>query len=276
MTTQRAPKDSTGATAQPPRILVVDDEAHIRSSLSQALLLSGYQVEVAEDGEEVLDRLTADSYDLMLLDLHMPGVDGLTVMRRARAVRPELLVVILTGYADLPSAILAVQSEAVDYLRKPTGLGQIITAVGRALHARDDRVQQQRLLQTLAHAAEVLRGAPTTQPEPVASASLVRVGLVALDAAGRRVYLVDDDDVRPVVLTENETAVLAALMAQPDQVVSCRHLAYRTFGQELDQYAAESVIRPVIFRLRQKLETSPKQPRLIRTARGSGYFFAAG
>jgi DNA-binding response OmpR family regulator len=215
MTIQQAPKDSAGATAQPPRILIVDDEAQIRSNLTRAFQLSGYRVAEAENGEEALVKLSEEACDLMLLDLRMPEMDGLAVMRRAHVICPELPIIVLTGHADFASAVVAVQTEAADYLRKPAGLDQILSAVGRVLQEREDRAQRQRLLGTLMHTAEVLRGAPPAPPEPLQMEQLMEAGPVALHVAWQRVYLTDGDDVRSVELTDKETAILAFLLARP-------------------------------------------------------------
>ncbi|MBM4459214.1 MAG: response regulator transcription factor [Chloroflexi bacterium] len=273
MTNQRNLNEPVAPTLSP-RILIVDDEAQIRTSLARALQLSGYRVAVAEDGAEALVKLAEEACDLMLLDLRMPEVDGLAVMRRAHVICPELPIIVLTGHADLASAVVAVQTEAADYLRKPASLDDILSAVGRALQAREARAQRLSVLETLARTAEVLRGAPAAQSEPLQMESLLQAGPVALHVAWQRVYLTDGDNVRSVELTDTETAILAFLLARPGQVVSCRRLALHVFDQEMDQYAAENLIRPLIFRLRRKIEATPQQPRLIRTARGVGYFFA--
>jgi two-component system KDP operon response regulator KdpE len=274
MTSQQASIEATTSRVNSHRILIVDDEANIRSSFGQALFLSGYDVDVAEGGSDALSKLTIGRYDLLLLDLQMPDLDGLTVLRSAHAAHPDLMIMILTGHPDLQSAIAALRSEAVDYLRKPVGAGQLIASVRCAFQEREQRLQQRKLMQSLLKAGDVLRTVPTA-PNPVRPESLVRVGPLAMNKAEQRAYLADGDTVRPLDLATNEILILMTLSEQPGRIVSCRRLAYRILGQEVDQCTAANMVRPLIFRLRRKLEPSSKQPRLIRTARG-GYFLTTG
>ena len=119
---------------QPARVLVVDDELLIRSGLAQALSLSGYAADVADCGEQALAKLALASYDVMVLDLQMPGIHGVEVMHRAHAMWPQLSIIILTGHATLGSAISAVKSEAADYLLKPVSVHQVIETITRVHH----------------------------------------------------------------------------------------------------------------------------------------------
>ena len=149
------------------RLLIVDDEPNIRSSLARALSLLGYFVEEAGSGQEALALLEHTTPDLMVLDMHMPGLDGVEVMHRARQMHPELSIIILTGYATLENAIAAVKLTAADYLRKPASTREIANAVTRTLEKRAKQLRQQRLHQTLREALDVLRQAKTLPNSPV-------------------------------------------------------------------------------------------------------------
>jgi excisionase family DNA binding protein len=116
-----------------PRILVVDDEASIRELLTRTLALTEYDVEAVADGNTGLERLRLGSYDLLIADLRMPGMDGLTLIREARRLHPELRVIIITGYSSESSAIEAVNLAVVGYLVKPFRVPQVLAAVARAL-----------------------------------------------------------------------------------------------------------------------------------------------
>ena len=262
---------------QPARVLVVDDELLIRSGLAQALSLSGYAADVADCGEEALAKLASTSYDVMILDLHMPGIHGVEVMHRAQAMWPQLSIIILTGHATLESAISAVKSGAADYLLKPASVHQVIEAVTRVLRERAGERLQRRLVDTITQAAEKLLQieldpAPVDPPKspPV---QLLHAHPLTLDVQRQTVVVEDEDQTRTASLTRSEAAVLAILVAQPDQVFSCRYLAHRAMDYDLDEAVARKVIRPIVFRLRRKIETDLRQPRSIRTIRGSGYFF---
>ena len=115
------------------RILVVDDEESIRELLSKTLALADYEVDLAPDGRTALDRLRLISYDLLITDLRMPGVDGLTVIREARRLKAELPVIIITGYSSEASAIEAINLGVQGYLTKPFRVPRVLAAAAKAL-----------------------------------------------------------------------------------------------------------------------------------------------
>ena len=123
----------SAAPAGRPRILVVDDEASIRDLLSKTLALAEYDVDLAPDGRSALDRLRITPYDLLITDLKMPGVDGLTVIREGRRLRPDIPVIIITGYSTEASAIEAVNLGVSGYLTKPFRVPRVLAAAAKAL-----------------------------------------------------------------------------------------------------------------------------------------------
>jgi excisionase family DNA binding protein len=116
-----------------PRVLVVDDEEGIRDLLSKTLALADYEVDLAHDGRTALDRLRLIQYDLLITDLRMPGVDGLTVIREARRLKAELPVIIITGYSSEASAIEAINLGVQGYLTKPFRVPRVLAAASKAL-----------------------------------------------------------------------------------------------------------------------------------------------
>lgn len=116
-----------------PRILVVDDEASIREVLSKTLALAEYDVDIANDGQSALERLRAAEYDLLITDLKMPGVDGLTVIREVRRSNPDMPIIIVTGYSTESSAIEAINLGVSGYLTKPFRVPRILAAAAKAL-----------------------------------------------------------------------------------------------------------------------------------------------
>lgn len=116
-----------------PRVLVVDDEPSIRELLTRTLALTEYEVEAVADGRTGLERLRLGPYDLLIADLRMPVMDGLTLIREARRLQPTLPVIIITGYSSEQSAIDAVNLGVVGYLVKPFRVPQVLSAVSRAL-----------------------------------------------------------------------------------------------------------------------------------------------
>jgi excisionase family DNA binding protein len=116
-----------------PRVLVVDDEASIRDLLAKTLALAEYDVDVAPDGRSALERMRMYPYDLLIADLKMPGMDGLTVIREAKRYKADLPVIIITGFSTESSAIEAVNLGVSGYLTKPFRVPQVLAAAAKAL-----------------------------------------------------------------------------------------------------------------------------------------------
>jgi excisionase family DNA binding protein len=126
---------SRGIVAPPerPRVLIVDDEATIRDLLSKTLALAEYDVDLASDGRTALERLRIIPYDLLITDLKMPGVDGLSVIREARRLKADIPVIIITGFSTEASAIEAVNLGVSGYLTKPFRVPRVLAAAAKAL-----------------------------------------------------------------------------------------------------------------------------------------------
>jgi len=134
-TEQRPAAPSAPMRSARQRVLVVDDEASIRDLLSKTLALAEYDVDTAPDGTSALDRLRAVSYDLLIADLKMPGMDGLTLIRQAKRIKADLPVIIITGFSTESSAIEAVNLGVAGYLTKPFRVPQVLAAASKALGA---------------------------------------------------------------------------------------------------------------------------------------------
>src|SRR3954464_13362868 len=124
-------RPATGSTR--PRVLVVDDEASIRDLLSKTLALAEYDVDVSPDGRSALERMRMYPYDLLIADLKMPGMDGLTVIREAKRYKADLPVIIITGFSTESSAIEAVNLGVSGYHTKPFRVPQVLNAAAKAL-----------------------------------------------------------------------------------------------------------------------------------------------
>ena len=127
------PSAGPAAGTARPRVLVVDDEASIRDLLSKTLALAEYDVDVAPDGRSALERMRMYPYDLLIADLKMPGMDGLTVIREAKHYKGDLPVIIITGFSTESSAIEAVNLGVAGYLTKPFRVPQVLAAAAKAL-----------------------------------------------------------------------------------------------------------------------------------------------
>jgi len=235
------------------RVLVVDDEPDIRSTLSRFLGLLGYDATEAASGEEALEMLNRDYYDVAVVDLRLPGIDGVQVMQRAGKLRPEMAVILLTGYATLESAIAAIGGQAVGYLRKPVSVHTIADAVAMAM-------------------AQPRRLARHRAPRPE---SLMQAGSLTLDRRRRLVVVTGNPDEHTAHLTASETALLACLMEYPGAVRSYHELACGALDYDVDDFEAPTIIRPHICRLRKKVQPRPTSAPVIQTVLGRGYLLAA-
>jgi excisionase family DNA binding protein len=128
------PPPATGARSRK-RVLVVDDEASIRELLAKTLAIAEYDVDTAGDPSTALERLRANAYDLLIADLKMPGMDGLTLIRQARQIQSHLPVIIITGFSSESSAIEAVNLGVDGYLTKPFRVPQVLAAAAKAMSA---------------------------------------------------------------------------------------------------------------------------------------------
>src|SRR5512136_2128604 len=143
------------------RLLVVDDEKAMRVSLAEIFTMRGAQVTAAADGREAVELLNQHDFDLMLLDLKMPGMSGIQVMEGAQKVRPATVVILLTAHATLDSAISAMRRGAFDYLLKPCEPRTLIAGVERGLTKRAEFLRRQSLVGLMEQTVSALRTGTT-------------------------------------------------------------------------------------------------------------------
>ena len=239
-------------------LLVVDDEEHIRSAIAEALDREGYRVATADSGASALELLARSRYDLMILDIRMPDVDGIQVMTQAHQQFPDLLIIVLTGYASLESAITAVKTGAVDYLEKPTSTYDIVQTV-------------KTLLQKHVTSKPGLP-VPASEPDLVAGtvSKALNIPPLMLIYNQHRVCL-SEDPVKTVELTPVETEILLCLMQHPNQLQTYAQIGTKVWGQTIDTIEAQPLLRPHISRLRHKLRKLQPYYQIIQTVRTRGY-----
>lgn len=239
------------------RILVVDDEEVARLTLSQILRLEGYAVRSVDGGEAALSALREHEYDLMILDLKMPGMGGMGVLKQAVRDYPQVRVVVLTAYGSMDTAIEALRNYAHDYLLKPAMPRQIIEVVARVMN------EPPRSAASLEENEALLVG-------PRERARFIQLPSSAVLDWNRRMITWQD---RMILLTPTELRVLEILCQSPGQVISHEDIIFGVQGYELDSEEAASILRPVMSRLRQKLSIIPGGKNWIATTRGTGYVF---
>jgi two-component system KDP operon response regulator KdpE len=259
------------------RILVVDDEATARVSLAEVLRLEGYEIATAASGEEALSLLDkSEPFDLMVLDLKMPGMDGLQVTEAVQETHPGTVIILLTAFGKLETAIQAIRQGAHDYLLKPSTIPDILESVRRGLDKHEQEQQRHRLVSQLQHTLSELvkmEGTDVAESTIIPEASrFIQVRDVVIDRQKHVATLRG----RPLDLTPTEFKILACMMETPDQVWSPQDLVRRAQGYETDAWGARAIVRVHIRRLRKKLEDDPSKPQYIINMRGVGYVFSAG
>lgn len=217
-----------------PKVLVVDDDAYVTSVLERALRRDGYAVATAADGDRGLGLLREWRPDAAILDIVMPGLDGLALCRIARAERPDLGILVLTARDASGDQIVGLDAGADDYLVKPFSL-QVLAARLRAIFRR-------------------------REPSP----QVLHAGDLQLDSASRLARRSG----REIPLTATEYRLLLAFVRTPGRVIPKRELSERVWGSDL--IGNDNVIEVYVGYLRTKLEAGG-EPRLIHTLRGAGY-----
>jgi two-component system OmpR family response regulator len=220
----------------PMKILIVEDNSKLARALLQAFVEEGYHAEHAADGPEALEKARARSFDVVLLDWMLPGVDGLMVCRGIREVDASVAILMLTARGEVPDRVAGLDAGADDYLSKPFELQELLARI-RALARR--------------------KGAKN---DP-----LVRVGRIAVHREDRCVLIGDER----IELTAREHALLMHLIRASDRVVSRRELLEQVWRLQFDP--GTNVVDVQVRRLREKLGANG---RLIETVRGMGYRIA--
>jgi two-component system KDP operon response regulator KdpE len=218
------------------RVLVIDDEPAIRRFLRTSLTAQNYAVLEAQDGETGLAMLQRNAVDVLVLDLGLPGVGGLDVLKKLRESGSSVPVIVLSSRADETGKVAALDIGADDYVTKPFGMDELLARIRAAVR---HRLQQ------------------------VGEKPLFRSGDLAVDLV-RRIVTVRGEEVK---LTPREYDLLRLLVAHAGKVLTHKFILREVWGSETDvQY-----LRIYIRTLRQKIETNPERPAVIQTEQGVGY-----
>lgn len=233
-----------------PNILVVDDEPVARQSLTDILKLEGYLVAAAPNGQAAVEHIRTHSVDLMIVDLKMPGMDGLEVVQVVNQLSPETEVILLTAYGSIETAIQALRLRIHDYLLKPASPAQVLASVKKGLSRR----------------AKV-RSVPVSL-EGGQEVFTLKDGTV-VDLSRRQVRHRNKME----HLTPAEGRLLRILMENPGKVFSHRELVLLVQGYDTSQQEAPEILRPLVSRLRHKLEKFPSLSNQVVSVRGTGYLY---
>ena len=236
------PQPSTRAQ----KILVLDDDARIRDLLRRYLSQEGFEVALAEDGKALNRIMLRDAVDLIVLDLMMPGEDGLSVCRRLRASKDKTPIIMLTAKGEDIDRIVGLEVGADDYLAKPFNPRELLARIHAVLRRRP--------------VGEV-PGAPSSEQE------VVRFGHFTFDLSLRSLQ----KDGQDLPLTTGEFAMLKTLVRHPRQPLSRERLAQLARGREFEPFDRSLDVQ--ISRLRKLIEADVTSPRYIQTVWGVGYVF---
>lgn len=252
------------------KILVVDDESTARRSWSDILRLEGYQVTTAASGEAAITALQKEPCDVMLLDLKMPGMDGLEVLKTAGKITPETQIIVLTAHGSLESAIEALRQGAHDYLLKPATPDQVLSSVAAAFANRAEMHHKRLLIGQLEASLKQLKNAEGVEEAEFTSPQMISLGEgVMMDFARREIWRGGDK----VVLTPTEGKLMRVMYENRGRVMSHRELVFLVQGYETSDWEAPEVLRPLVSRLRRKLMIFPNGKDWIMNVRGTGYVF---
>jgi DNA-binding response OmpR family regulator len=252
-------------------ILIVDDEAPIRLTMDSLLRRRGYMVTTAESGEEALPLIHQHRFDLLLLDLKMPGMSGLDVARHAREYLPEVAIIILTGHGTLETALDGIHLGVFDYLLKTSSPQEVLARVTEAIEQQQQERHKKQLFQQLQSVVSELQGAREPEPQPALSESRLGVGDLQL-STWNQVALLDG---RKLNLTPTEFRILVCLAQRAGQALTYQQIVHFAQGYEADLIESAELLKPHIHHLRQKIEPDPANLRYILTVRGTGYLLAA-
>lgn len=261
-------------------VLVVDDEGAIRYSISKTLQRVGYQVHTAASGEEALEMMRRQEYDVVLTDIRMPGLSGVDLLARIKEEAPDAVVILLTGYASLETAIESLRLGAHDYLVKPSSSQDIRNSVAQGVERAHNLKHRRVLLRAIRENVEELTGdrgeaevaetkakAPAVGTPVVTPITTMTIGPLTI-YPGRYQISVGD---QPIDLTPTEFDLLLYLAAHRGRVVPCSELVREVRGYTLEEHEAREVIRPHVSNLRRKLKASGQNPNIIVNVRGIGY-----
>jgi DNA-binding response OmpR family regulator len=234
-------------TSSKPRILICDDEPHLREMVSEYLSERGYQTVETEDALTLSDMMQNEPVDLVILDINMPGEDGLTALRKLREIS-TVPVIMLTAASEVIDRVVGLEMGADDYLGKPVDLRELearIKAALRRSHAGGDSPSQRKNI-----------------------GNLQQVGVCKLDLDGARLFNADENE---IPMTAMEFSLLKVFCENRGRTLNRDQLLEQAHDRGWEPFDRSIDLR--ISRLRRKIEQNPTKPKSIRTVRGIGYVF---
>ncbi|MBI5931671.1 MAG: response regulator transcription factor [Chloroflexi bacterium] len=273
-------------------ILVVDDEGAIRYSVTKTLERVGYQVMTASSGEEALDIMAQNDFDVVVTDIRMPGISGVDLLARIKEQSPDAIVILMTGYASLGTAVESLRLGAHDYLIKPSTSEDIRESVSRGIERARNLRRRRELLTTIKSNVSALSEEkasprnvqlpPATKPRmdyssnslPATTAPVISTTMTAMNLGPLTIYpgrYQIEVEGTMIDLTPTEFDLLLYLAAHRGRVVPCSELVREVRGYGVEEREAREVIRPHVSNLRRKLKNASQNPNILVNVRGIGY-----
>jgi DNA-binding response OmpR family regulator len=258
------------------RVLIIDDEASLRQTLTRVLQRAGFEVSSVKSGVEALQRISTQSFHLVYLDIRMPEMSGLEVLREIRSTHPELPVILLTAHASLQSALDAIRLGARDYLVKPIDPEVFVAQTRIILQEQIVELRKQELREKITALRAELQSLEETEPDsesPTIVAPLddserfLKRGLFVLDLRAQRATLGE----RVLSLTPTAFAYLTVLIRHAPSAVDYKTLVTEAQGYDVDHTEAGDLAKYHIHVLRQTLDVNLEQAGHIINVRGVGY-----
>jgi DNA-binding response OmpR family regulator len=236
-------------------ILVVDDEPDARQSLTDILKLEGHNVTSAPNGQAAVEYVRTHPIDLMIVDLRMPGMDGLEVVQVVNQISPDTEVILLTAFGSTETAIQALRLRIHDYLLKPASPAQVLASVKKGLARRSSR-------------SRVSAIAVNTDVDEAVEVFSLKDG-TTVDLSRRQIKHKNKVE----HLTPAEGRLLRILIENEGKVFSHRELVLLVQGYDTTQREAPEILRPLVSRLRHKLDQFPSLSERVVSVRGTGYLY---
>jgi DNA-binding response OmpR family regulator len=257
------------------KVLIIDDEAGLRETLGRILQRAGCDAEVAANGQQALELIEQHNFDLAYLDLHLPGMDGIQILKEIRQRQPKLPVIMLTGYGTLQSAVEALRLGANDYLLKPFDPEVLVARTRVILDEQAVERRKQELRAQIASLEVELRSLekespaspPVILPGPEPQNRFFKIGRMVLDLQAKRATFGD----RVLNLPPATFDYLVVLAQHSPEVVNYQTLVTEAQNYQVDGVEARELAKWHMHVLRQALESDPQNPRYLLNVRGTGY-----
>jgi DNA-binding response OmpR family regulator len=262
-----------------PQILVIDDDNDARALTQTALAREEYDVTPAISTEDALRKLSILSFDVAIVDLRLPGLDGIHLLREIHRRWPDTVTIVLTAFPTFDSSIAALRAGAYDYFTKPCPPAELRRAVQEGLAKRQGLLKRLELMRALEE--QLTQGLRALRKEELApSRGLTNPAgdsLVGGNIIRAASFIIDRDQHQAMLgdilldLTPTEFEILALLVERAPTLVSAQELVRRGLNYDVTEIEARDIIRWHIHHLRRKLEIDPDQPDLLKNVRGIGY-----